>query len=357
MSREEARQILKRNVNEGEPFNQTVEEDGIRWPARSHMGNWKRREVTWHARDYDIVTETTGYGKILDWPAGFLRFEEIRRLERTEHWTREHWTEDKYEWIMMLVYAGSNCRLALSVNGEHQALDLEFTDVLAAFYKLCPSVRREPGDSDVGDAAAKQLCDQAQLAKIAVKDNDALVRAAAVRRLTDQTLLAKIAVRDKYTLVRAAAVRKLSAPALLTKIAVEDKYALVRAAAAETLGDPTLLTKIAVEAAAAKQHAEQARLAKLALESRDPAARDYAVRKLTDPTLLARIAVKDWDPIVREQAVGKLTDQTLLASIAVKDKVSVVRAAAARQLAAQKETGQSQGQIKNEPQENWRKDQ
>lgn len=268
------------------------------------------------------------YGKIVDVLERFYAFEDIYRVE-----TGSLDKKRKGRWM------GAYCSRSVCVDlyllkkrDREVDLDLEYRDLLAALYKLCPRLRQVPGDSEVGDAAGRQLSDQAQLAKIAVDDKDALVRATAVRKLTDPTLLGKVVLRDKDTLVRAAAVENLTDQTLLATIAIDDKHAVVRAAAVKQLADQTVLVTIAVE-------------------DKDALVRAAAVKQLTDQKVLAKIAVKDWDPVVREEAVGKLTDPTLLAKIAVKDMDAVVRAAAAKQLTFQKETGQSQGQTENQVQE------
>ena len=80
-----------------------------------------------------------------------------------------------------------------------------------------------------------KMPDQALLAKLAVEDEEWLVRQSAVRKLADQTLVARIAIEDNHAGVRWAAVRNLKDQALLAKIAAEDEDKHVRAQAASRL--------------------------------------------------------------------------------------------------------------------------
>ena len=209
----------------------------------------------------------------------------------------------------------------------------------------------EDENRDVRFRAVAKLTDQALLAKIAAEDKDCVVHHVAVGNITDQALLAKYAVEDKDDDVRQSAVAKLTDQTLLAKIAVGDKNWQVRSAATAKLTDQTLLAKIAVgEDTAGHQSAtekltDQAILAKIAVEDEDWSVRRIAVEKLTDQALLtemgmwikpeltqqvsdqillAKIAVEAKDVVVRRTAVKKLTDQALLAKIAVEDDTDVV---------------------------------
>jgi hypothetical protein len=187
---------------------------------------------------------------------------------------------------------------------------------------------------ELRQAAVRNLTDEALLAKIAVEDENSVVRHTAVKmlpaghhlsraslatereveRYTDQVLLAEIAKTAEPMAVRRAAVRRLNNRALLAKIATGDEEQLVRLVAIEKLNDQTLLARIAVG-------------------DRDLGVRRDAVEKLNDQALLAEIAVEDKDLIVRCFAVERLTRRALLAKIAVEDEEPSVRRAAQQRLA------------------------
>ena len=192
-------------------------------------------------------------------------------------------------------------------------------------------------------AAVEKLTDQALLAKIAVNEENSLVRMAAVYKLTDQALLAKIAVGDNDQYVRSAAVEHLTDQTVLVKIAIEanDIGYDVREAFLH-LTDQALLARIAVEAKnkdvrklAVKDLTDQALRAKIAVEAKDADVRATAVEDLTNQALLTKIAVEDNSTSVRATAVYNLTDQALLVKFAVEDKDTDVRAVAVQKLTDQ----------------------
>jgi hypothetical protein len=99
-------------------------------------------------------------------------------------------------------------------------------------------------------AAVQKLEDPIQLAKIARKDKQWLVRDAAVNNtnLTDQTLLEKLATKDESDGVRITAIKKLTDQSVIIGIVKnKEEFWWVRVAAVWMLTDQDLLVKIAEE--------------------------------------------------------------------------------------------------------------
>jgi hypothetical protein len=168
---------------------------------------------------------------------------------------------------------------------------------------LLARIATKDNDADVRGAAVLGLTDQALLARIATEDNDADVRGAAVLGLTDQALLARIATEDNDGGVRGTAAWRVTDQALVARIATEDKHERVRQAAAEGVTD-------------------QALLARIATEDEDAYVRKAAALRLTDQALLAKIATEDEHAAVRKAAAQGVTEQALLARIATEAKIS-----------------------------------
>ncbi len=149
------------------------------------------------------------------------------------------------------------------------------------------------------------LTDQVELSKMAVSDENYIVRWEAVDKLNDQTALATIAVSDKEEIVRNAALNRITDQVILTNIVLSERNANVRKAAVEKLTDQTALANIAVS-------------------DKNSEVRRTALGRLTDQTLLANIALSEKDINIQKAAVEKLTDQTLLANIAVSSKNEIL---------------------------------
>lgn len=187
-------------------------------------------------------------------------------------------------------------------------------------------------------AAAKQLTDQGELAKAAIKAPLSGVRSVAAERLTDQGLLARIAFNESDEWVRWAAVQRISGQGVLAQIAFNDSSEHVRKAAMDNLCDQSVLLHAAlhdrhayVQKAAAARLTDQIALISL-VEQAPHLADEHVAELLTDEAALAKLACTHGDRRTRIAALNKLTDQAVIVKIARNDSVEYIRKAAVRKI-------------------------
>jgi hypothetical protein len=124
------------------------------------------------------------------------------------------------------------------------------------------------------------LTDQQLLVKIALEDNDPVVRDAAIKRVTEQDLLAQVAQRGVDMQVLTDAVSAIGDQSLLEKIATDGKKSFVCQLAVSKITDQRSLARVAIGPA-----------------RKD--ARRYAIYRLTDPDVLSAIARDEKDSDIR----------------------------------------------------------
>ncbi len=129
MSRDDALQILKRCVDWESPGGsnkEQVEDDGI----RSFTATYTEREVSRHhgVGNYDVVFYQKLFSGIKE---DFWAFKDIFLIEDTGR-------------AQVLFHVGTLASYSfhwIRATDDYQALDMEFRDMLAALYKLCPQLR------------------------------------------------------------------------------------------------------------------------------------------------------------------------------------------------------------------------
>lgn len=184
-------------------------------------------------------------------------------------------------------------------------------------------------------AAIQRLKDDpVTLGKVALQDQDWLIRDIAVEGVVDQALLAHIAISDTQPNVRESAVCKLDDQQLLFEINKHDKNGHVRAAALRHLKDKALLARIAMESdnvdfrkdAIERIADDQDTLTKIAFAETDTTARRFAVGKIRQEATLARIAMEDVDLTIGMIALERIKNKSpLLPEIAAKSRHERVR--------------------------------
>ncbi len=180
-------------------------------------------------------------------------------------------------------------------------------------------IRRTGVDQLDRIAAVKRVTDQAELANIAVEDDDPVVQDVAISMITDQELLGKIVFSPdkppRYVYSRGAALRTLTDQSLVATAILKERTQDWHLDPDDYKDAVNMLTS-------------QTLLAKVAVETKSDFVRTLVAKRVEDQSLLRRLALTDENSDVRSAAVERLTDEALLAEIAVKDKDADVRASA-----------------------------
>jgi hypothetical protein len=106
-----------------------------------------------------------------------------------------------------------------------------------------------PAYVNTGDLVVKLLADASpsEVSSLMLDGACSYLRRAAVEKLTDQTMLARIAVADEDSLVRLSAAFRLTDPETLARVAIEGRDSKIGCTLVERLTDRVLLKRVADE--------------------------------------------------------------------------------------------------------------